>query len=183
MNPVVDLPPECDAVVIDARSIARRVDELGHELSERFPGEQLALVTVLRGGVFFLADLCRSIENPVTIDFLAVAPYEPGSGGAVRVTKDLDDSITGAHVVLVEDVIDTGLTVNFVISFLRSHSPASLTVCTLFDKPSRRIVPVKPDLVGFELSDDFLVGYGLDLRGRYRNLGYLARVRREVVLG
>lgn len=177
------LPPECSRIVLDGHAIAARVRELGAELAERHHGEPLHLVTVLRGSVFFLADLCRAIDAPLTMDFLAVAPYVPGRGGAVRLTKDLDDNISESAVVLVEDVVDTGLTVNYVLSFLRSHSPRSLEICTLLDKPARRIAEVPIAYTGFEMSDRFLVGYGLDLDGRYRNLPYLAELREEAVLG
>lgn len=175
------LPVECDRLVLDAETISARVRELGQRLTHDFAGEDLRLVTVLRGGLFFLADLCRSIDLPLTIDFLAVSAYQPGVGGAVRVTKDLSDSIGGSSVVLVEDVVDTGLTVNYVRSFLQQHDPARLEVCTLLDKPGRRLVPVGIGYTGFEMSDDFLVGYGLDLGGRYRNLPYIARLREEAV--
>ena len=174
------LPPECADVVLGAEEIANRVAELGSSIAQRHAGEDLRLITVLRGGAFFLADLMRAVDAPLRVDFLAVAAYTPG-GGSVRMTKDLDDDITGARVILVEDVVDTGLTVNYVLSFLRSHNPASLEVCTLLDKPARRIAQVPISLTGFEVSDRFLVGYGLDLYGRYRNLPYVAAVRDEVV--
>lgn len=176
------VPPECDGVILGSETIARRVAELGRELTERHAGEDLRLITVLRGGAFFLADLMRAIDAPLRVDFLAVAAYKPG-GGSVRMTKDLDDDISGARVILVEDVVDTGLTVNYVLSLLRSRNPASLDVCTLLDKPARRIAQVPIAFTGFEMSDRFLVGYGLDLHGRYRNLSYIASVREEVIYG
>jgi len=119
----------------------------------------------------------------VRIDFMSVAPYSQGQGGFVRVTKDLSDDIDDACVVLVEDVVDTGLTVNYVLSLLRAHSPRRLALCTLLSKPARRIADVDIDYCGFELADDFLVGYGLDVEGRYRNLPYIGAVRSEVILG
>jgi len=181
VSAALPMPSVCDEVLVDARQIRAAVERLGAQLTRDFTGEELRLVTVLKGGLFFTADLCRYIDLPLTLDFLAVAPYVPGQGGVVRVTKDLDDAISGAHVVLVEDVVDTGLTVNYIIKFLRSHDPASVTVCTLFDKPSRRIVPVNVDYTGFEMPDRFLVGYGLDHGGRYRNLPYVAALRDDVV--
>jgi len=183
VTPAPGLPDVCDRVLIDAEEIARRVGELGATITRDFAGEQVRLVTVLRGGLFFLADLSRRIELDVEIDFLAVAPYQVGRGGAVRVTKDLSDSIDGARVILVEDVVDTGLTVNYVITFLRSHRPASVDVCALFDKPARRIAQVDVAYRGFEMSEDFLVGYGLDVGGRYRNLPFVASLREEAVFG
>lgn len=160
----------------------RRVTELGALITDRHGGEDLRLITVLRGGVFFLADLCRAIDAPVRTDFLAVTSYTPGVPG-VRVTKDLDDDISGARVVLVEDIVDTGLTLNYVHRFLQARSPASVEVCALLDKPARRIADVPIEWTGFVLEDRFLVGYGLDLFGRHRNLPYVANVRDEVVFG
>lgn len=182
-NSLLALPPECDAIVVDSHTISTRIAELGQEIAEKYDGEQLRLITVLRGGVFFLADLCRAIDMPLHMDFLAVAPYLPGKGGAVRMTKDLEDDISGTRVVLVEDVVDTGLTVNYVLSFLRSHGPASVDVCALFDKPARRIASVSIAMLGFEMPDRFLVGYGLDLAGRYRNLPFVASLNDDFVFG
>lgn len=170
-------------MVLGPHALATRVGELGRELTECHEGAPLHLVTVLKGGLFFLADLCRAVDADITLDFLAVAPYIHGRGGAVQLTKDLDDDIEGSHVVLVEDVVDTGLTVNYVMSFLRARQPASLEICALLDKPARRIAEVPIAYTGFSMSDRFLVGYGLDLNGRYRNLPYVAELRREAVLG
>jgi len=177
------LPSACDRILVEADAIAARVSALGQMISADNAGRDLRLVTVLRGGLFFLADLCRAVEVDAKLDFLAVASYLPGQGGAVRVTKDLDDTIEGARIVLVEDVVDTGLTVNFVISFLQRHGPASVEVCALFDKPARRIADVDVAYRGFEMPDKFLVGYGLDLRGAYRNLPFVASLREEEVFG
>lgn len=176
------LPLDCARVVVSAKQIQSRVAELGCLITERHKGHRVHLVTVLRGGLFFLADLCRTCEADVTLDFMAVSYYHQG-GASVSVTKDLSDDITGGHVVLVEDVVDTGLTVNYVLSLLRGHNPASLELCTLLDKPARRIADVPIDYMGFELPDHFVVGYGLDLAGRYRNLPYIAEVREEAVFG
>lgn len=178
----IALPEVCDRVLLDEARIKDRVRELGAQIAADFAGEDLRLITVLKGGLFFLADLCRAIEAPLTIDFLAVSQYEAGQGGVVRVTKDLSDDIGGASVVLVEDVVDTGLTVNYVLSLLRAHGPARLEVCTLLDKPARRIADVPISYRGFEMGDRFLVGYGLDVRGRYRNLPSIASVRRDAKL-
>lgn len=136
---------------------------------------------MLKGGLFFLADLCRAIDLPIQIDFMAVSPYSVGAGGTVRVTKDLADDIGGVNVLLVEDVVDTGLTVNYVLSLLRAHGPARLEVCTLLDKAHRRIADVPIAYRGFTLPDNFVIGYGLDLDGRYRNLPYVASLRDEAV--
>ena len=176
------LPADCDRVLISEDEILTRVDELGAQITEDFAGEDVRLVTVLKGGLFFIADLCRAVQLPVAIDFMAVSPYAVGVGGMVRVTKDLSDDIAGASVVLVEDMVDTGLTVNYVLSLLRAHRPARLEVCALFDKPARRIADVPIAYRGFTLPDQFVVGYGLDLAGRYRNLRYVASLKDEAVL-
>ena len=178
------LPAEsATACLLDEAAIQQRVAELGAQITEDFAGEDLRLVTVLKGGLFFLADLCRAIDLPLSDRLhggLAVRAWV--SGATVRVTKDLSDDIAGASVLLVEDVVDTGLTVNYVLSLLRAHGPARLEVCTLLDKPARRIADVPIAYRGFELPDRFLVGYGLDLDGRYRNLPYVAVARDEAVL-
>lgn len=177
------LPAECRRVVVDELTLGRRVTELAAALDTAYGGQDVRLVTVLRGGVFFLADLCRAMRSDVRLDFMAVSPYVPGRGGAVRVTKDLDDDVSGAHVVLVEDVVDTGLTVNYVLGLLKARGASSVEVCALLDKPTRRIAEVPLSFVGFELGEAFLVGYGLDLNGRFRNLPYIAEVAEEVVFG
>jgi len=175
------LPDVCESVLVTEKVLGERVIELGEQIARDYQGEKLCLVTVLKGGLFFLADLCRAIDLPLRIDFIAVTPYEFGAGGRVRVTKDLSEDVSGAHVILVEDVVDTGLTVNYVLSFLRAHQPAQLDVCALLDKEARRIADVPIAYRGFTLPDRFVIGYGLDLAGRYRNLPYVASVRDEVV--
>ena len=132
-------PDSCDRVLLDAAALSARVAELGAEIARDYRGKDLRLVTVLKGGLYFLADLSRRIDLPLSMDFMAVSPYAAGMGGAVRVTKDLTDDINGASVLLVEDVVDTGLTVNYVLSLLRAHNPGQLDVCALLDKPARRI--------------------------------------------
>jgi hypoxanthine phosphoribosyltransferase len=175
------LPGVCESVLVTEEALGDRVVELGEQIARNCRGERLCLVTVLKGGLFFLADLCRAIDLPLRIDFIAVTPYEFGAGGRVRVTKDLSEDVSGAHVILVEDVVDTGLTVHYVLSFLRAHRPAQLEVCALLDKEARRITDVPIAYRGFTLPDRFVIGYGLDLCGRYRNLPYVASVRDEVV--
>lgn len=166
-----------DSILLSSEEIARRVAELGRSIEREHAGRDLRMVTVLRGGLFFLADLCRSVDTDVRIDFMAVSGYSGGRPGAVRITKDLDDDIRGADVVVVEDVIDTGLTLNYVLSVLRQRGPARLEVCTLLDKDVRRIVDLPIAYRGFAVPDRFLVGYGLDIGGLYRNLPYVASVR------
>ncbi len=175
------LPESCDAVLLSEERIRERVTELGAALTRDYEGQELRLVTVLRGGLIFLADLARATDVPLQLDFMAVSPYAPGRGGVVRVTKDLDDDITDAAVVLVEDVIDTGLTVNYVLSLLKARHPRSLEVCALLDKDVRRIADVPIAHRGFRIPDRFVVGYGLDLKGRYRNLPYVATLREDAL--
>ncbi len=176
------LPAELQFVVLDEATIQKRVHELGNRITHDFAGEDVRLVTVLKGGLFFLADLCRAIQLPVTLDFMAVSPYAPGVGGAVQVTKDLSDDVAGASVILVEDVVDTGLTVNYVYSLLKARGARRVEICSLLDKPARRIATVPISYCGFEMPDRFLVGYGLDLDGRYRNLRSIVALRDESVL-
>ena len=176
------LPDACDHVLLDSQAICTRVCELGSQIEQDYRGQDLRLVTVLKGGLYFMADLARCIDLPLNMDFMAVSPYSAGMGGVVRVTKDLSDDIEGASVILVEDVVDTGLTVNYVLSLLRAHNPARLDICTLLDKPARRIAQVPVSYRGFEMPDRFLVGYGLDLDGQYRNLPCVASLRDEAVL-
>lgn len=155
---------------------------LGEQIAHDHAGEDLRLVTVLKGGLIFLSDLCRAIDAPLQIDFLAVQPFAHDQVGLVRLTKDLSEDVRGASVVLVEDVIDTGLTANYVLSLLRARKPARLEVCTLLDKPSRRIADIPIAYRGMEMPPEYLIGYGLDLGGRYRNLPYVAALPDEAVL-
>jgi hypoxanthine phosphoribosyltransferase len=169
-----------DRILFSQDEIAARIAEMGRSITEEHTGHDLRLITVLRGGLFFLCDLCRQIEVPLTLDFMAISSYAGGSGGSVKITKDLDDPIEGARVVVVEDIIDTGLTLNYILSVLRQRNPASLEVCTLLDKDARRIVDLPIAYRGFSVPDRFLVGYGLDLDARLRNLPYIATVRDDI---
>lgn len=176
-----ELPDErMDGVLLTAEQIADAVARLGREIASDYAGRDLTLVTVLRGGVVFLADLCRAIDLPVTLDFMAISSYGPGASGSVRITKDLDDAIEGRDVLMVEDIIDTGLTLNYLLRVLRQRRPASLAVCTLLDKDVRRIVDLPIEYRGFSIPDRFVVGYGLDLHGLWRNLPYVATLKDEV---
>jgi len=159
-------------VLHDSRELAAAVARLGRELSDAYPGGVL-LVAVLKGSILFLADLARAVTVPCEVDFLAISTYTEGTG-RVRIVKDLDQDVHGRHVVLVEDIVDTGLTCTYVLGELGRRGPASLEVCTLFDRRTRRIVPVPVRFTGFEAADDLLLGYGLDIAGRYRNLPFVA---------
>lgn len=159
---------DAPAVLRDAGEIAAANRRLAAELSERHRDGFVA-VAVLKGSLFFLADLVRAVDTHVEIDFMAVTRFAPDSG-RVRLVKDLDTDIAGRAVVLVEDVVDTGLSLGYLLGELRRRSPSSLSVCALLDKRDRRILPVDVHHVGFEVADEFLLGYGLDFAGRYRNL-------------
>lgn len=167
--------------VLTASDIGSKVLEFGSAVTVDYSGRDLRLVTILKGGLFFLSDLARAVELELRVDFMAVSSYGAGSPGVVRVTKDLDDSIEGADVLVVEDIIDTGLTLNYVLRMLRSRNPATLEVCTLLDKDVRRIVDLPIAYMGFSVPDRFLVGYGLDYRGRYRNLPDVYALDEEVL--
>lgn len=171
-----------DRIIISQEAITRRVAEIGQSITREHEGHEVRLVTVLRGGLFFLCDLCRHIDLPLTIDFMAISSFAGGTGGSVRITKDLDDAIEDARVIVVEDIIDTGLTLNYILSVLRQRRPASIEVCTLLDKDVRRIVDLPIAHRGFSVPDRFLVGYGLDLDERLRNLPYIATVREDLAV-
>jgi hypoxanthine phosphoribosyltransferase len=163
-------------VLIPEERLLARIQELGRQISDDYRGKTVHLVCVLKGAYTFLADLAREIELPVTIDFLAVSSYGKGksTSGEVQLTKDLDQSLEGKDVIVVEDIADTGLTLNYLLNLFRSRRPASLRVCALLSKPSRRQIDVKVDYVGFEIPDRFVVGYGLDHDQVHRNLKYVA---------
>ena len=168
-------------ILISEAELQAKVRELGAIISSDYAGQDLVLVSVLRGGFIFLADLCRVITLPVTIDLIAVSSYGPGAkpSGVVKILKDLDESIAGRAVLVIEDVIDTGLTLNYLLRNLEPRAPASLKVCVLLDKPARRIVDLPIAYRGFELPDKFVVGYGLDHRQQYRNLPFIATLTKE----
>jgi hypoxanthine phosphoribosyltransferase len=159
-------------ILIRRAAIQKRVREVAHQITRDFKGERVHLVGVLKGACIFLSDLVREISLETSIDFIAVSSYGKGkqSSGQVRVLKDLDSSIEGLHVVVVEDILDTGLTLSYLLRVLQQRKPKTLRVAALLDKPSRRIKDVKGDYIGFTIPDEFVVGYGLDYAERYRNL-------------
>jgi bifunctional protein TilS/HprT len=173
--------PDIDRVLVSATQIRRRVGELGAQISRDYSGQAPMAVGVLKGVFFFMADLLRHISLPLSVDFMAISSYEGDSGGAVKILKDLDLNIAEQHVLLVEDIVDTGMTLNRILERLRSHRPASLKVCALLDKRARRLVDVPLDYVGFEVPDEFVVGYGLDYHQRYRNLPFIGILKQEVL--
>jgi hypoxanthine phosphoribosyltransferase len=172
--------PDLGEVLVSADELQRRVAELGREITADYADRPLLLVGVLKGAVFFLSDLMRFIEVPVEVDFMAVASYGSAtdSSGVVRILKDLDASIEGRDVLIVEDIVDSGLTLQYLLRNLGSRNPRTLEVCALLTKPDRRKVDLPTRYVGFEIPDRFVVGYGLDFDERYRNLPYVAVLER-----
>ncbi len=170
------LEPGVGEVLLSADELQRRVVELGEEISRDYAGRSLLLVGVLKGAVFFLSDLMRFIEVPVEVDFMAVASYGSAtdSSGVVRIMKDLDVAIEGRDVLIVEDIVDSGLTLQYLVRNLGSRNPRTLEVCALLTKPERRKVQLPTRYVGFEIPDRFVVGYGLDYCERHRNLPFVA---------
>src|ERR671926_145269 len=162
--------------LVEQEDLARRVQELGEQISRDYEGREIFLVGVLKGAVFFVADLMRHLEVHCAIDFMAVASYgsSTDSSGVVRILKDLDISIEGREVLIVEDIVDSGLTLNYLLRTLHARNPASLEVCALLTKPERRKVELPIRYVGFEIPDRFAIGYGLDHAERYRNLPFVA---------
>ena len=173
---------DIDHVLLTQEQIARRVAELAHEIATDYLGKDLVFVGILKGAVVFFADLIRALTMPVAIDFMAISSYGSAtrSAGVVRILKDLDRDILGKHVIVVEDIVDSGLTLKYLKENLLGRGAASLKLCALLDKPSRRKVDLYADYQGFTIPDEFVVGYGLDFAEKYRNLPYIGVLRREV---
>jgi hypoxanthine phosphoribosyltransferase len=167
------MPPP--TVLIDERALAARIREMATELRAAIPNDDIHFVCVLKGGFMFLSDLVRALDGRVSMDFIAVSSYGAStkSSGEVRLVKDVDTSLAGRHVVIIEDIVDTGLTLHYLQDILRRRGPASLHTACLLSKPSRRKVDVKVDFIGFTIDDQFVVGYGLDYAEQYRNLPYI----------
>lgn len=174
---------EIQQVVLSAEVIAARVAELGEAVSRDYAGRNPLLVGVLKGVVFFMVDLLRAVSIPVEVDFMAISSYtsEARNHGVVRLVKDLEIPIEGRHVLFVEDMVDTGLTLNYLLGNLRVRRPASLEVCALFNKPAHRLIDVPIRYRGFDLAEQFVVGYGLDFKERFRNLPFVGIPRPEVL--
>lgn len=173
--------PAIDRILFTEEQIDRRIRELAAEISRNYEGKEIKLVGVLKGSIFFLTALARHIEGPVKIDFLGISSFSNKSGapGVVRIAKDLDESIEGEDVLLIEDIVDTGFTLRYLLQTLAGRAPNSLSVCTFLDRNSRRIVQVPVDYRCFEIPDHFVVGFGLDYNQLFRNLGYVAVLRHE----
>jgi hypoxanthine phosphoribosyltransferase len=168
-------------VLFTASEIERRVNELGAEISRDYAGKEPLFIGVLKGVTCFMADLMRHTALPLSVDFMTISSYEGDRSGAVRIIQDLSENIHGRDVLVIEDIIDTGMTLNHLLKQLEAREPASLRVCTLLDKRVRRLVDLPLDYVGFEIPDEFVVGYGLDYRQRFRNLPFVATLRPEAL--
>ncbi|KPU26603.1 hypoxanthine phosphoribosyltransferase [Caloranaerobacter sp. TR13] len=169
-------------ILIESDELQKRIKELGEEITKDYKDKDLVVICVLKGAVLFMSDLCKNIDIPLSMDFMAVSSYGSStqSSGVVRILKDLDSSIEGKDVLIVEDIIDTGLTLSYLVENLKSRGPRSVKICTLLDKPERRKVEVKVDYIGFTIPDEFVVGYGLDFNEKYRNLPYVCVLKEEV---
>jgi len=181
MKPAEPLLPVVGRVVFSAAQIHSRVQELGAQISRDHAGQELVVIGILKGTLFFLADLLRCLTIPAIVDFMAISRFGPSSetGGAARLVKDLDLSLNQRHVLLVEDIVDTGFTLSYLLRTLKTRRPASLEVCVLLSRPRRRMIDLTLKYVGFEAPDDFIVGYGLHLEERFRQLPYIAVYRPE----
>ncbi len=166
------------SVLISEADVDARIEELGKKISEDYAGKQVHLICVLKGSVFFMCELAKRISVPVSMDFMSVSSYGDGtaSSGVVRIVKDLDETLEGKDVLVIEDIIDSGRTLSYLLEVLAKRRPNSMKLCTLLDKPDRRVCEVNVDYVGFEIPDEFVVGYGLDYAQKYRNLPYIGVV-------
>ena len=162
-------------VLLSEKEVDDRIQAIGEQISRDYAGKQVHLICVLKGGSFFLCELAKRITVPVSLDFMSVSSYgsETKSSGVVKIIKDLDEPIKGKDVLVIEDIVDSGRTLSYLLEMLKDRGPASLKLCTLLDKPDRRVIDVPVDYTGFEIPDEFVVGYGLDYDQRYRNLPYI----------
>ncbi len=179
------LEQDIQEVLFSEEQLKARVKEIAQEIERDYRGKEIMLISVLRGSFIFMADLCRAIDLPCTLDFMSVSSYGKGttSSGQVQITKDLSEDITGRHVIVVEDILDSGNTLSYLLKILQHRHPASIRLCTLLDKPDRRVKPVEVHYSGFTIPDAFVVGYGLDYAEKYRNLPYIGIVKPQVYGG
>ena len=184
-NTPVSLHDDVEEVLLDSQTVAGRVAELGAQLAADYAGRDPVLVSVLKGAMVFLADLMRAMDLPTSIDFMEVSSYGAAteSSGQVRILKDLSRPIEGRDIIVVEDIIDTGLTLNYLLGYLADRQPASISICCLLDKPARRLAEIPIDYIGFTIPDRFVIGYGLDFDERYRNLPYIGVLKPSVYGG
>ena len=176
---------DIEKVLLSEETIAAKVKELGAQIAKDYADKNPLIVSVLRGSFVFMADLVRAIDVPCTVDFMSVSSYGGGttSSGEVKITKDFDVSIEGRHLIIVEDILDSGKTLDYLIDILNQRNPKSIKIATLLDKPERREVNIKPDYSGFVVPDEFVVGYGLDYAEQYRNLPFIGTLRPEAYSG
>ena len=179
------LEKDIQEVLFSQQQLEERVDQIAQEITRDYAGKEIVLISVLRGSFVFMADLCRRIDLPCTIDFMSVSSYGSGtsSTGQVQITKDLSGDISGKHMLVVEDILDSGNTLSSLLKLLEQRKPASIRLCTLLDKPERRVKPVEVHYSGFTIPDAFVVGYGLDYAEHYRNLPYIGILKPEVYGG
>ncbi len=176
------LEHDIERVLFSEEELDKRVSEIADQINRDYEGEEITLISVLRGSFIFMADLTRKIKGHCTVDFMSVSSYGKGttSSGQVQITKDLSDDIEGRHIIVVEDILDSGNTLSYLLKVLEQRHPASIRLCTLLDKPERRVKPVEVHYSGFTIPDAFVVGYGLDYAERYRNLPYIGILKPEV---
>lgn len=176
---------DIEKILFQEDELKQRVKELGAQITEDYKGKDLVLITVLRGSYIFMADLSRAIDLPCVIDFMSVSSYGKGttSSGQVQITKDLSEDIAGKDVIVVEDILDSGNTLSYLLEILKARQPASVRLCTLLDKPERRVKDIQADYCGFTIPDAFVVGYGLDYAEQYRNLPYVGILKPSVYGG
>lgn len=168
-------------MMLSEEEVDKQIQKIGDQISEDYAGKQVHLVCVLKGGSFFMCELAKRIKIPVSLDFMSVSSYghETKSSGVVKIVKDLDEPLTGKNVIVIEDIVDSGRTLSYLLEMLDKRGPESLALCTLLDKPDRRVVDVKVNYTGFQIPDEFVVGYGLDYDQKYRNLPYIGVVEFE----
>ena len=168
-------------VLISEEDVDKKICEIGKQITKDYEGKNVHLICVLKGGVFFMCELSKRIDVPVTMDFMSVSSYgdDTKSSGVIKILKDLDESITGKDVIVVEDIVDSGRTLSHLLELLESRNPNSIRLCTLLDKPERRVKDVKVDYTCFQIPDEFVVGYGLDYQQKYRNLSFIGVVEIE----
>lgn len=176
------LEKDIQEILFSEEQLSSRVNEIARQITQDYQGKEIVLISVLRGSFVFMADLCRRIDLPCTVDFMAVSSYGSGtsSTGQVQITKDLSSDIAGKHIIVVEDILDSGNTLYFLKDYMLAKGANSITIVTLLDKPSRREKPIYPDLAGFEVPDEFVVGFGLDYCQKYRNMPYIGVLKPEV---
>lgn len=172
---------DIEKVLISSEQISKQIEKMGKQISFDYKGKDLLMVSVLKGSFIFMSDLVRAVEIPLEVDFMMVSSYiGQVSSGAVKIVKDLDISLENKDILIVEDILDSGRTLEYITSILKVRNPNSIKICTLLDKPSRRVSNVQADYIGFEIPDEFVVGYGLDFNEKYRNLKYIGLLKSEV---